>query len=181
MSFHRISRIRLTYKLVILNHERIKTLNSSCLFSFFLSFWFYHEKKTHIKKIQTPTHTTFHYFYSHTLTTTYYKNKKIQNKSNTIQKLQNKPQKSRNCQKAFRDLQEKWRRVVHAPPQESPSKQGVWNSFPPLPFRASGEDHCHLQQEKNAQTTCFFKSFLDVSSFSAFSLLCLFFFYRWQI
>jgi len=79
--FHRISGICLTYKLVILNHERIKTLNSSCLFSFFfLSFWFY--KKTHKKRYKHP-HTIFHYFYSYTPITTYYKNKKF--KINQIQ------------------------------------------------------------------------------------------------
>ena len=87
------------FVLKIFDRMQIKTFNS-----FFYLFYFFNIYKTYIKN--TKTHTSLFTMLNSHIIFTCYKITKIQNKSNTIQKLQNKPQKSRNCQKAFWDLSE---------------------------------------------------------------------------
>jgi len=67
-------------------------------------------------------------------------------------------------------------RLLHAPPplavrgftnccENKPGNKAVKLASSPLPFLAGGEDHCHLQQEKNTQTAVDFKFsslFLDL-------------------
>ena len=62
---------------------------------------------------------------------------------------------------------------VHAPPQRKSKRIGGSGTVSsPIPFLASGEDHCHLQQEKNTQITIDFKFSFCPDPFSG--LVCCF-------
>jgi hypothetical protein len=53
---------------------------------------------------------------------------------------------------------------VHAPPQRKSKRIGGSGTVSsPIPFPVGGEDHRHLQQEKNTQTTVDFKFFFFLS------------------
>jgi len=51
---------------------------------------------------------------------------------------------------------------AHYPPREKPGNRG-WSvlASSPLPFPAGGEEHCHLQQEKNT-SSCFILFFSQI-------------------
>jgi hypothetical protein len=64
---------------------------------------------------------------------------------------------------------------VHAPPQRKSKRIGGSGTVSsPIPFPVGGEDHRHLQQEKNTQTTIDFKFFFYPDPF--LGLVCCFLF-----